>query len=132
MSRAGFTVATLAKELELSYQAVKKVSDGLSSAFNAPNHDKAATILGVSSSWLANEIGPMISSGEPPLRLTPSALFLAQSFDAMPTATLADQDARQKLYWKLIAMMKYGDEALASQPAQPLAGLPTCGPPRKS
>ena len=132
MTRAGATPATLAKELGLSYQAVKKVMDGLSSAFNAQNHDKAASFLGVSSSWLANDLGPMVHSEAQPARLTPAALFLAESFDALPRATTEERDSLQELYWKLIAIMKYGDDALSNQPARQLAGQPSAAHPRKS
>ena len=132
MKRAGATPTLLAKELGLSYQAVKKVVDGLSSAFNAQNHDKAAAFLAVSSSWLANDLGPMVCSGSQPARLTSAALFLAEAFDALPRTTNAEQDAVQDLYWKLIAMMKYGDDALASQPSRQLAAQPIGEQPRKS
>ena len=131
MTRAGATPATLAKELGLSYQAVKKVMDGLSSAFNAQNHDKAASFLAVSSSWLANDIGPMICSEVQPTRLTSAALFLAESFDALPRTTNAEQDAVHDLYWKLIAMMKYGDDALANQPSRQPVAQPIGEQPRK-
>lgn len=49
----------LASEIDVSYQAVKKVLDGKSSAFSAPNHAKAAKVLDVSSDWLALGIGNM-------------------------------------------------------------------------
>lgn len=49
----------LAFELDISYQAVKKVLDGKSAAFSAPNHAKAAIALNVSSDWLALGTGAM-------------------------------------------------------------------------
>jgi hypothetical protein len=57
MRDANVTAKGLAGELGLSYQAVKKVLDGKSASFTAQNHDLVATLLKVSSSWLANGIG---------------------------------------------------------------------------
>lgn len=65
MRDASVTASGLAGELGLSYQAVKKVLDGKSASFTAQNHDLAATFLKVSSSWLANEIGPKTIGSQP-------------------------------------------------------------------
>lgn len=54
MQAAGVSVAALARELKVSYQAVKKVLDGLSSSFNTDNNATAARFLGVTSDWLAS------------------------------------------------------------------------------
>lgn len=54
----------LARVLKVTYQAVKKVMDGKSSAFNAVNHAQVAKYLGVSSDWLALGEGPKERSAE--------------------------------------------------------------------
>lgn len=59
MDESGVSVNMLADELGASYQAVKKVLNGASNAFNAINHVKAARFLGVSSDWLALGEGEM-------------------------------------------------------------------------
>lgn len=53
MKAASISASQLAESLNTSYQAVKKVIDGKSSAFNAANNAIAARMLGVSSDWLA-------------------------------------------------------------------------------
>lgn len=53
MKAASISASQLAEGLNTSYQAVKKVIDGKSSAFNAANNAIAARMLGVSSDWLA-------------------------------------------------------------------------------
>lgn len=58
MKAAGISASELAGRLSTSYQAVKKVLDGKSSAFTAPNNAIAAECLGVSSDWLALGAGP--------------------------------------------------------------------------
>lgn len=57
MTDVGVTTSALARKLGISYQAVKKVEDGLSSAFKTENHAAAAQFLGVSSDWLATGRG---------------------------------------------------------------------------
>lgn len=57
MEKAGTDVRQLSDALDATYQAVKKVVDGKSSAFNAANNARAAQILSVSSDWLALGIG---------------------------------------------------------------------------
>lgn len=61
MKRANVGVTQLATAIEMSYQGVKKVVDGKSSAFSAENNSKAAAALGVSSDWLATGKGLMES-----------------------------------------------------------------------
>lgn len=61
MQAANISASKLAEGLNTSYQAVKKVVDGKSSAFNAANNALAARILGVSSDWLALGEGDMKS-----------------------------------------------------------------------
>lgn len=58
MGEAVVSVHQLADELGISYQAVKKVLDGSTSAFTAFNNSKAARFLKVSSDWLATGEGP--------------------------------------------------------------------------
>lgn len=57
-------IKLLAKELGLTYNAVKKVVCGDSNFFSVPNHIKAARFLGVRSEWLA--------LGEDPMRPSPA------------------------------------------------------------
>ncbi|WP_156774010.1 helix-turn-helix transcriptional regulator [Bordetella bronchialis] len=66
MEDAGYDPTSLAKHLRVSYQAVKKVLDGKSNAFNAINHAEAARLLNVSSDWLAlGDVPKTRSGGEP-------------------------------------------------------------------
>lgn len=65
MNRVGIDVRQLSDALDATYQAVKKVVDGKSNAFNAANNARAAQFLNVSSDWLALGIGSMSrSAGE--------------------------------------------------------------------
>jgi hypothetical protein len=59
LTQANKDAKFLADALGVSYQGVKKVIDGRSSAFNAENNSKAAKILGVSADWLACGTLPM-------------------------------------------------------------------------
>ncbi|MCH1984831.1 S24 family peptidase [Achromobacter xylosoxidans] len=65
MKAASISASKLAEGLDTSYQAVKKVIDGKSQAFNAANNAQAAKILGVSSDWLALG-GPDMHAGVSP------------------------------------------------------------------
>ncbi len=60
MKYAGISATQLAASLSTSYQAVKKVIDGKSTAFNAANNALAAREMGVSSDWLALGVGMMV------------------------------------------------------------------------
>lgn len=53
------TVAQLASGMGVSYQAVKRVINGLSKAFSAANNTKAAAFLRISPDWLATGQGSM-------------------------------------------------------------------------
>lgn len=76
MNRVGVDVRQLSDALDATYQAVKKVVDGKSNAFNAANNARAAQFLNVSSDWLALGLGSMdrehgeamlsVISSEPP------------------------------------------------------------------
>ncbi len=59
MDARGVTVTQLANGIGSSYQAVKRVLDGLSKAFSAANNAKAAAFLAVSPDWLATGAGAM-------------------------------------------------------------------------
>lgn len=52
-------IPELARGMEVSYQAVKRVIDGLSKAFSAANNAKAAAYLKISPNWLATGQGDM-------------------------------------------------------------------------
>lgn len=53
------TVSELAAGMGVSYQAVKRVLDGLSKAFSASNNTKAAAFLRINPDWLATGQGSM-------------------------------------------------------------------------
>ncbi len=53
IKNAKSSASQLSAELGISYQAIKKVLDGKSTALNAENHMRAARFLGVNSFWLA-------------------------------------------------------------------------------
>lgn len=53
MDEARCSIPTLAKHLEVSYQAVKKVLDGQTNSLTAANNAVAAKVLQVSGDWLA-------------------------------------------------------------------------------
>lgn len=57
MKRAGADERWLSGRLGISYQAIKKVVDGKSSALNAANNSFAARLLDVNSDWLATGDG---------------------------------------------------------------------------
>lgn len=59
MSQRNVDVTTLAKALGMSYQGVKRVTDGKSKAFTAANNEEAAHFLRVSPRWLATGQGDM-------------------------------------------------------------------------
>lgn len=60
MKEASFTTAKLAEGLGLTYQAVDKVVKGKTKSLSAQNNDRAAKLLGVNPSWLANGEGPRL------------------------------------------------------------------------
>jgi hypothetical protein len=64
MKEAGVTVTMLAAHLGISYQGVKKVADGKSSAFSAANNETAAAYLKINSRWLATGKGPIRPADE--------------------------------------------------------------------
>lgn len=57
----------LIDHLGVSYQAVKKVTDGLTK-FSAENNSKAARFCGVNSDWLATGDGEMLDGQDPSVR----------------------------------------------------------------
>lgn len=64
MEDAGVSTTELARYLGISYQAVRKVKEGLSSHFSTDNNIAAARKLGVSSEWLATGRGPKRATQE--------------------------------------------------------------------
>jgi hypothetical protein len=68
MRRASVDTHGLARHLGVSYQAVKKVMDGLST-FNSENNSKAAQFLGINTDWLATGVGDMLARDEWPFTL---------------------------------------------------------------
>lgn len=57
MRLANLDANALADELDVSYQAIKKVLAGTSKAFTAENNFKAARALAVDAEWLACGVG---------------------------------------------------------------------------
>lgn len=65
------SISQLAGGMGVSYQAVKRVIDGLSKAFSAANNTKAAAFLRISPDWLATGQGSMEPAFDPNVRPTP-------------------------------------------------------------
>lgn len=59
MDRAGKDVAALARDMGLSYQAVRKWTDGKTVELTASNNSKLAKLLNVDPDWLATGEGSM-------------------------------------------------------------------------
>jgi phage repressor protein C with HTH and peptisase S24 domain len=67
MAEAKLEAGDLAREMGITYQAVKKILDGLSNAFSARNNTLAARVLKVRSDWLATGEGPRVLPDDAPL-----------------------------------------------------------------
>lgn len=63
------TVTELARGMGVTYQAVKRVLDGLSKSFSAENNAKAAAFLQVNPDWLATGMGSMELSRPDPVEI---------------------------------------------------------------
>ncbi|MDH0740189.1 hypothetical protein [Achromobacter spanius] len=57
MSLRGVGVSALSKTTGMSYQGVKRATEGRSKAFSAANNSRAALVLGISPEWLATGEG---------------------------------------------------------------------------
>lgn len=68
------SVSQLATGMGVSYQAVKRVLDGLSKAFSAANNTKAAAFLRVSPDWLATGTGSMDATFDVNVRPAPPGM----------------------------------------------------------
>ena len=120
-------IQKLADALGLSYQAIKKVLDGKSSAFNAANNAKAATFLGADPNWLATGIGSGgVTYGKAPAVPTPRVMenmamqdvFADWRLKASPISLevieglslLAEKNALREEDWQLIKtlMLRFG------------------------
>lgn len=87
MKNAPMDTTTLAKKLGVSYQAVKRVLEGKSAAFTAPNHARAAQLLNVSPDWLATGEGsPARNAGPWPFSASRA------DFEKLRPADFADLD----------------------------------------
>lgn len=89
MKAKKITTTELAREMGISYQAVKKVLNG--GAFGKDNNILAAKVLGVYSDWLATGKGRRVA---PPVTGEPNAIYeIKPSFPGIPvvgTAKLGD------------------------------------------
>lgn len=84
MESQGVSTQKLADELKISYQAVKKVLDGKTAAFDAKNHAKAARFLKCSADWLLDGTTSVPVEGEKlQVALSPQAVELAKLFDML-------------------------------------------------
>lgn len=90
MDAAGVSTSQLARDIDISYQAVKKALSG--GAFGSDNNIKAAKRLGVYSEWLATGKGPRVA---PAPSAEPHAIYETKSpFPGLPvvgTAKLGDE-----------------------------------------
>lgn len=133
MSLRSVNVAQLASAMEISYQAVKKVLDGKTSAFGSVNNLMAARYLSVDSDWLAagasDEVQECLhglpcaaeASHQPPTatkQLSPLALELAYTFDE-----LTDRALRNRAY-------SAATNEIFKQAQQEHAALPSAAPSR--
>jgi transcriptional regulator with XRE-family HTH domain len=57
MKLSGITIHQLADDLEVTYQAIKKVLAGTSKALTAANTFRAARLMGIDAEWLATGLG---------------------------------------------------------------------------
>lgn len=64
MDARSITVSQLSSGMGVSYQAVKRVLEGLSKAFSAANNAKAAAYLEINPDWLATGQGSMSSEAK--------------------------------------------------------------------
>lgn len=91
MKDAGVTTSELARAIGISYQAVKKVVDGVSAQFKTDNNIAAAKRLGVNSEWLASGKGERLA---PPAVAAENAIYrIRPSVPGVPvvgTAKLGD------------------------------------------
>lgn len=68
------SISQLAAGMGVSYQAVKRVLDGLSKAFSAANNTKAAAFLRISPDWLATGQGDMEAAFDANTRPAPMGM----------------------------------------------------------
>lgn len=126
MKNAGVSVSSLAANLGVSYQAVKKVVDGKSRAFTAENNAKAAAFLRVSPDWLATGSGEMLPAIAP-LSSTSTVgcgLSIEQALEVV-AAKLNElpSDAREAAAQGLQTLARAPDSAKALQALQATLGV---------
>ena len=108
MADAGVNVTALARAIKKSYQAVKKVCDGKSGAFNAENNSRAAAFLGVNPDWLATGSGSKTpASGAPDaqaasLYMVNTATWTPQALQAATLVNILKTDADRELVLEMI------------------------------
>lgn len=92
MKAAGVSTSELARAIGISYQAVKKVREGLSSQFSTDNNIAAARRLGVNSDWLATGKGQRVA---PPAVAEEHSIYLTKPMHpgvpVVGTAQLGDE-----------------------------------------
>lgn len=123
MQAANVSASKLAEGLNTSYQAVKKVIDGKSSAFNAANNALAARLLGVSSDWLALGEGDMNSGvlAAPQPSPWPFSTIPEDQVRKLPPSQL---NALQGAMALAIAQMNIGITVAPRTSAAPPASIP--------
>lgn len=122
MKAANVSASKLAEGLNTSYQAVKKVIDGKSTAFNAANNALAARLLGVSSDWLALGEGDMKSGAvaAPQPLPWPFSTIPEDQVRELPDSRMRQLEGAIAL---AIAQMKLGIQVAPQQPPMPAAAV---------
>ncbi|MFG6465100.1 hypothetical protein [Roseateles sp. BYS87W] len=84
LAASGLTKSQFTTAMGLSYQAIAKALEGKSKAFSASNHLKAASLLGVSATWLANGLGEKHDAIATLGRLNPTEVRLVALLRMLP------------------------------------------------
>lgn len=107
---------TLAKRLDVTYQAVKRVVDGKTAEFSASNHAKAAAYLSINPDWLLNGTGEMSPSLTEASALSGKARQLGVLLDR-----IKDQDIRLQAFSHCVLILSQNPAYKLPSPAPTLA-----------
>lgn len=109
------TLRQLANHLGITYQAVKRVTDGKTVEFSASNHAKAAAYLNISPDWLLTGAGDMTPSSSMGQVMSGKARQLGALLDR-----IKDEDLRLQAYAHCILILNrnpaYSSPFLAPTP----------------